>query len=62
MKKLWKIYDFSLPFAFIAAVFAIFLILKNRNIGIIAFVLIGVALIGKYIYYKQKKEGGRPSA
>ena len=56
MKKLWKIYDFSLPFAFIAAVFAIFLLLKNRNIGIIAFVLIGVALTGKYIYYKQKKE------
>ena len=56
MKKLWKIYDFSLPFAFVAAVFATIILLKDRNLGIIAFVCIGLALIGKFIYYKQKKD------
>ncbi len=55
MKKLWKIYDFSLPFALVAAVFSVILLVNNRNLGIIAFVFIGLALIGKFIYYKQKK-------
>ncbi|MBE6784967.1 MAG: hypothetical protein E7538_01860 [Ruminococcaceae bacterium] len=56
MKKIWKIYDFSLPFAFVAAVFAAILLLKDRNLGIIAYVFIGLALAGKFIYYKQKKD------
>jgi len=56
MKKLWKIYDFSLPFAFVAAVFSVILLVKDRNLGIIAFVFIGLALTGKFIYYKRKKE------
>lgn len=56
MKKLWKIYDFSLPFAFVAAIFSVLILLENRNLGIIAFVFIGLALTGKFIYYKQKKE------
>lgn len=56
MKKLWKIYDFSLPFALVAAIFSALILLENRNLGIIAFVFIGLALTGKFIYYKQKKE------
>ena len=56
MKKLWKIYDFSLPFAFVAAIFSAIILFENRNLGIIAFVFIGLALTGKFIYYKQKKE------
>ena len=56
MKKIWKIYDFSLPFAFVAAVFATIILLEDRNLGIIAFVFIGLALTGKFIYYKQKKD------
>lgn len=56
MKKLWKIYDFSLPFALVAAAFALYILFENRNAGIIAFVFIGLALAGKFIYYKQKKE------
>ena len=56
MKKLWKIYDFSLPFAFVAAIFSAIILFKDRNLGIIAFVFIGLALTGKFIYYKQKKE------
>lgn len=56
MKKLWKIYDFSLPFAFVAAIFATIMLLEDRNTGIIAFVFIGLALTGKFIYYKQKRD------
>lgn len=56
MKKLWKIYDFSLPFAFVAVIFSAIFMFRDRNLGIIAYVFIGLALIGKYIYYKQKKE------
>ena len=56
MKKLWKIYDFSLPFAFVAAIFSAIILFKDRNLGIIAFVFVGLALTGKFIYYKQKKE------
>lgn len=56
MKKLWKIYDFSLPFALVAAVFSVILLVNDRNLGIIAFVFIGLALTGKFIYYKKKKD------
>lgn len=56
MKKLWKIYDFSLPFAFAAMILSVFVLLKDRNLGIIAFALIGAALAGKLVYYKTKKE------
>ena len=56
MKKLWKIYDFSLPVALLACVLMIFVLLKDRNLGIIGFVLIGASLIGKFVYYKRKKE------
>ncbi len=56
MKKLWKIYDFSLPFALVAFLLSVLLIFKDRNLGIIAMVLIGGSLAGKFIYYKQKRE------
>ena len=56
MKKLWKIYDFSLPFALVGLILSVILLFKDRNLGIIAFVLIGASLIGKFIYYKQKRE------
>lgn len=56
MKKLWKIYDFSLPFALAGLVLSVLLLFKDRNLGIIAFVLIGASLLGKFIYYKQKRE------
>ncbi len=56
MKKLWKIYDFSLPFALAGCILSILLLLKDRNLGIIALVLLGASLIGKFIYYKQKRE------
>lgn len=56
MKKLWKIYDFSLPFAVAACVVSVFILLENRNLGIVSFVLIGAMLIGKFVYYKTKRE------
>lgn len=56
MKKLWKIYDFSLPFALAGLIMSLILIFKDRNLGIIALVIIGAALTGKFIYYKRKKE------
>lgn len=56
MKKLWKIYDFSLPFALAGMILSVFILLKNRNLGIIGFALIGACLVGKFIYYKTKKE------
>ena len=56
MKKLWKIYDFSLPFALLACVLMVFVLFEDRNLGIIGLVLIGASLIGKFVYYKNKKE------
>ncbi|MBQ7005281.1 MAG: DHH family phosphoesterase [Clostridia bacterium] len=56
MKKLWKIYDFSLPFALVALIFSLFIFMKDRALGIIGFVLVIVALAGKFVYYKTKKE------
>ncbi len=56
MKKLWKIYDFSLPFALLGCIFMVFVLLNNRNFGIIGYVLLGACLIGKFVYYKTKKE------
>lgn len=56
MKKLWKIYDFSLPFALVACVISAIVLIKDRNLGIVAFITIGLSLLGKFIYYKQKKE------
>lgn len=56
MKKLWKIYDFSMPFSFAALIVSVFVTLENRNLGIVSFTLIGAMLIGKFVYYKAKKE------
>ncbi len=56
MKKLWKIYDFSLPFALAACILSVFVLVKDRNLGIISFVLIGATLVVKFVYYKTKKE------
>ncbi len=56
MKKLWKIYDFSLPFALIAAILSALVFFKDRNLGIIGFVVIVLALAAKFVYYKTKKE------
>ena len=56
MKKLWKIYDFSLPIALISLVFSTVLLFKDRNLGLVSFLIIALAMAGKFIYYKQKKE------
>lgn len=56
MKRLWKIYDFSLPFALAALIFSVFVFLKDKTFGIIGFALIAVALLAKFVYYKKKRE------
>lgn len=56
MKKLWKIYDFSLPFALAAIILLVFVFLKDKVLGTVGFAIVALALIGKFVYYKRKKE------
>lgn len=56
MKKLWKIYDLSLVFILIAAVFCAVTLFLNRNLAIIELVAVVLFAIGKFWYHKTKKE------
>lgn len=56
MKKLWKIYDLSLVFILVAAVFCAVTAALNRNLAIVEAVAVLLFTIGKYWYHKTKKE------
>lgn len=56
MKKLWKIYDLSLIFIVVALLCSAVTLYFNRNLAIIEAVIICLFTIGKYLYFKSKKE------
>lgn len=56
MKKLWKIYDLSLVFIIVAAVFCAVTLFLNRNLAIIESVAVLLFAIGKLWYHKSEKE------
>ncbi len=55
MKKLWKIYDFSLPFAIVWCVFCSFVLRYNIYLAIEGYVLVACILVLKLTYYKLRR-------
>lgn len=56
MKKLWKIYDLSIAFIAVAAIFCAVTLYYDRNLAIIEAVSVLLFAIGKFWYHKVKKE------
>lgn len=57
MKKLWKIFSFSLPIALLGYILCIVtFIMFNKYIAVSGFVLITGMLIANFDYYKKKRE------
>ena len=56
MKKLWKIYDLSLIFIVVALVFSAAALYYNRNLAIIEASAVLLFAVGKFFYFKTKKE------
>lgn len=55
MKRIWKIYDASLPALIIALIFSIFVLTLNIPLGIAQIVAVVITAVCKYQYFKKKK-------